>query len=354
MLGVSHLLISGTSASLILGTANPAIIMVGAIAGLLPDVDISTSPAGRVLPWISRYFERRFPHRSCTHSLIASGAVAIASLSASLVLGEKILPLAYALNIGYFFGWFADVFTRGGVEMFYPSPVRCVCPGNRNFRLRTGSNAEYGVLATLVALAFLVFSINSNGGLFTQFNRLIASPSGVEHIYNSSGATHLITAHIKGVMSSDRSRVLGDYLIVAASGSGFIVSSSNGQIYKAGTEPDAQIITEEITADVGSPAITNIESLVLDEQQLEAAIAPFNRVGARVFVSGQLAVDDPESIRLVQDPHQFPTIRASGSGNITLEVAPLAYVQQVLGDQFATGQLSIRSINGQATTSSNP
>ena len=355
MLGVSHLLISGTAASLILGTANPNLIMVGAIAGLLPDVDISTSPAGRVLPMLSRYFERRFPHRSCTHSLLASGVLAIASYTAALMLGNKFLPLVHALNIGYFFGWFADVFTRGGVEMFYPSPVRCVCPGNRNLRLRTGSSAEYGVLVALTALAFLVFSINTNGGLFAQFNRLIASPSGVEHIYNESGATHLITAHIKGVRASDRSRVGGDYLIVQAHGQGFIVSSPSGQVYKAGTEPDAQIITEEITADVSSPAITNIESLVLEEEAITSSLAPFNRAVAMVFVSGQLSIDDPESLRLVQDPHTYPAIRADSSGNITLEAAPLAYVQQVLGEQFATGQLSIRSINAaQATTSTNP
>jgi inner membrane protein len=70
-----------------------------------------------------------------------------------------------------------------------------------------------------------------------------------------------------------------------------------------------------------------------------------------VFVTGQLTVDDPESIRLIQDPRQFPTIRASGAGNITLEAAPLATVQQVLGDQFATGQLQIRRIDvSQAAT----
>ncbi|MDV2997627.1 MAG: hypothetical protein N4J56_007332 [Chroococcidiopsis sp. SAG 2025] len=356
MLGVSHLLISGTATSLILGTADPSVLLVGAIAGLLPDVDISTSPAGRVLPWVSTYFERRFPHRSCTHSLLATGVVAIAGYSLSLVLGEKVLPYTTALSIGYFFGWFADVFTRGGVEMFYPSPVRCVCPGNRKFRLRTGSNAEYGLLALLVAIAFLAFNINSSGGILTQFNRLIASPSGVEHLYNESGSTHLITAHIKGVQISDRSKVLGDYLIVEAHGQGFIVSSSTGQIYKAGTEPDAQIFTEKITADIGTPAITNVESVVLDEEELGEKLNPFNRTtGAMVFVTGQLTVDDPESIRIIQDPRQFSTIRASGAGNITLEAAPLATVQQVLGDQFATGQLQIRSINvSQAATNASP
>jgi inner membrane protein len=64
MLGISHLLISGTATSLLLGTANPAVIAAGAIAGLLPDIDISTSPAGRVLPWISKFFESRMPHNT--------------------------------------------------------------------------------------------------------------------------------------------------------------------------------------------------------------------------------------------------------------------------------------------------
>lgn len=79
MLGISHMLISGTVTSLILGTASPTIIATGAIAGLLPDIDISISPAGRMLPWISTLFERKMPHRSCTHSLVASGVIAAAS-----------------------------------------------------------------------------------------------------------------------------------------------------------------------------------------------------------------------------------------------------------------------------------
>ncbi len=179
MLGISHLLISGTATSLLLGTASPTIIAVGAIAGLLPDIDISTSPQGRVLPWISRFFESRMPHRSCTHSLVASGAIAIAGYTAALF-NPNLLNLAHALSVGYFFGWFADVFTRSGVEMFWPSPVRCVCPGNRNLRLKTRSNAEYFILILLIAIALGTFSINNSGGILTQFNRLIASPSGLE------------------------------------------------------------------------------------------------------------------------------------------------------------------------------
>ncbi|MBH8564475.1 metal-dependent hydrolase [Nostoc sp. CENA67] len=343
MLGISHLLISGTATSLLLGTASPTIIAVGAIAGLLPDIDVSTSPAGRVLPWVSAFFESRMPHRSCTHSLVASGVVAAVGYAVALF-NPQLINLVHALSIGYFFGWFADVFTRGGVEMFWPSPVRCVCPGNRDLRLRTGSNAEYFVLIILIAIALAVFNINNSGGLFTQFNRLIASPSGVQHIYNESGSTHLIKANIKGVRTSDRSKVLDQYLIIQAQGTGFLVQADDGRIYKASTEPDAQIFLEEITADIDRPAITNIESIFLEDEPIGAALEKFNRSGAMSFVSGQLSVDSLDGVTLPRDPYQFPYIKATDS-TVTLEAAPLKVVETSLGEEFATGQLQIRVIN---------
>jgi inner membrane protein len=344
MLGISHLLISGTATSLLLGTANPTIIAVGAIAGLLPDVDISTSPAGRVLPWVSAFFESRMPHRSCTHSLVASGVVAAISYGLALF-NPRLINLVHALNIGYTFGWFADIFTRGGVEMFWPSPVRCVCPGNRDLRLRTGSNAEYFVLVMLVAIALFTFNINNSGGLLTQFNRLIAAPSGVQKIYNESGSTHLIKANVKGVRTSDRSRVVGQFLIVQSQGTGFLLQDDEKRIYKASTEPDAQIFLEEIIADVGKPAITNIEIATLEDEPIGPVLDKFNRAGAMVFVTGQLSVDTLDGVTLPRDPYQFPCIRSSSDTNITLEAAPLSIVQKALGEEFATGQLQVRVIN---------
>ncbi|AFY51364.1 putative membrane-bound metal-dependent hydrolase (plasmid) [Nostoc sp. PCC 7524] len=343
MLGISHLLISGTATSLLLGTASPTVIAVGAIAGLLPDIDVSTSPAGRVLPWISSFFESKMPHRSCTHSLIASAVVAVVGYGIALF-NPRLINLVHALNIGYTFGWFADVFTRGGVEMFWPSPVRCVCPGNRNLRLRTGSNAEYFVLVVLIAIALAIFNINNSGGILTQFNRLIASPSGVQRIYNESGSTHLIKANIKGVRTTDRSRVVGQFLIIQSLGTGFLIQSDDNKIYKASTEPDSQIFLEEITADVGKPAITNIEAIFLEDEPIGAALEKFNRAGAMVFISGQLSFDTLDGVTLPRDPYQFPYIRASDS-TVTLEAAPLGIVQSKLGEEFGTGQLQVRIIN---------
>jgi inner membrane protein len=343
MLGISHLLISGTAASLLLQTADPVLIAVGAIGGLLPDVDVSTSPAGRLFPWISGYFQETMPHRSMTHSIVASAVIAIASYGTAIFI-PKLIPIASALTIGYTFGWFADCFTRGGVEMFWPSPVRCVCPGNRNLRLKTGSNAEYFILCILVAIALSAFSINSKGGILTQFNRLIASTSGVQSVYNSSGSTHKIIANIKGVRAGDRSKVDGQFQIIQPNGTGFIVlEPKTNKLYKAATEPDSQIVIEQITADVSTPAITTIESVFVEDQVIGEALSKFNRTNTNVFVSGDLVVEDFDTSILPRDPYQFKFIDASPS-SIKLEAAPLKVVMKFLGDEFASGSLQVRSI----------
>ena len=79
------------------------------------------------------------------------------------------------------------------------------------------------------------------------------------------------------------------------------------------------------------------------QQEVRDSLSQFNRAGAMVFVSGRLAIDDPEGLEFITDPNQFPIICATGN-SITLEAAPLMTVNTILGEQFATGQLFIRSI----------
>jgi inner membrane protein len=153
MLTITHLLVGAASVGMAAQTTNPVPILIGAIASLLPDIDISTSPAGRVLPFISRPLEQRFSHRSATHSLLASFTLALVSYALWFAMPVIPLVIIHALNIGYFAGWFLDCFTKSGVEMFYPLGVRCVCPGNRNLRISTGSAAEYWLMVFVVAIA---------------------------------------------------------------------------------------------------------------------------------------------------------------------------------------------------------
>ena len=50
--------------------------LLAAVASLLPDIDLPPSKIGRLFWWISVPLERRFGHRTLTHSLIVLSAVA--------------------------------------------------------------------------------------------------------------------------------------------------------------------------------------------------------------------------------------------------------------------------------------
>ncbi len=205
MMTLTHILVGAVATGIGLQTSSPVALLVGGIASMLPDIDISTSPAGRILPFISRPLEKRFSHRSATHSLLASFTLAVVTYGLWFYFRGLPLPVIHAINIGYFAGWFLDCFTKSGVEMFYPLGVRCVFPGNRNLRIATGSPAEYWLIVFVTAIALWVFQLNNSGGLTANFNSWIAAPSGVTEIYNKQGGSNVIYGEYQGVWAKDGS-----------------------------------------------------------------------------------------------------------------------------------------------------
>ena len=195
MMATTHTAFSLTFTSLALGTANPIALLIAAVASQLPDVDTSKSTIGRIFFPISRFIEKHLPHRSITHSFLATGIFTLATYPITLFTK----PLYWqALVLGYFFGWFADVFTKSGVAAFYPSKARLVIPGNPRLRLATGSSAEWFVLFILVIFAILSIQINSAGGIVRSFNQALGLPSGAIETVNQDASRYLLKAHIKG------------------------------------------------------------------------------------------------------------------------------------------------------------
>jgi len=50
-----------------------------------------------------------------------------------------------------------------GVDLFWPSPVRLVTPGNRNWRLAVGSKGEMILLSALIALTVALYPLSHRG-----------------------------------------------------------------------------------------------------------------------------------------------------------------------------------------------
>ena len=88
MMAITHAAIAAAGVSLLFGTADPLPLGLAVLGSQLPDLDTTTSIIGQVLYPVSSWIEDRFPHRSVTHSLVATGAIAAIALPIGYTAGN--------------------------------------------------------------------------------------------------------------------------------------------------------------------------------------------------------------------------------------------------------------------------
>ena len=136
-MSITHCSIAAAGTSLILGTADPLPLGLAVIGSQLPDLDTTTSTIGKIFFPISSWIEDRFPHRTITHSLLATAAIATVSLGVNYFWLHGDIKTAIALPLGPLLACFSDTFTKQGVQLFYPEPVWAVSVSNPRRRLKT-------------------------------------------------------------------------------------------------------------------------------------------------------------------------------------------------------------------------
>ena len=317
---------------------------IAAYASQLPDIDTSKSTVGRLLLPISSFIEKRHPHRTVTHSFLATGVITLATYPIALLTE----PLYWqALILGFFGGWFADVFTKSGVAAFYPSKARLVIPGNPRLRLSTGSNAEWFVLFLLTAIAAITINLNSAGGLIRGFNQALGLPSGAIETVNEDASRYLLRAHIKGRNAITQEPVDSSYEVVQPlSQSDLLVRDKNGTMYRVGRSQESQIIASQIRIERVSPIATTATNLVLDDEDLYTAVMELPQ--SRTYLSGTLTIFDAEDLTLPTHLDRFDSITLQPGSDIAyarLVSASPQEVAQKLGDYYATGNLIVRTIS---------
>lgn len=343
MMNLTHTALSVTVTSIALGTADPLVLGTAAIASQLPDVDTSKSVVGRLLFPISHFLEKRYPHRSITHSFVATGAIAL--LAIPMVFWEQ--KSWYALVLGYFCGWFGDVFTKSGVTAFYPSKARLVIPGNPRLRLSTGSGAEYFILILLVAIAITSINISSSGGILKAFNQVLAMPSGAVEITNEEINNYLIVAHIKGRNALTQESIEDDYEVIKSlTKTDLLVKDSQDRLYRAGSSQECQIATNQVRISRGARVKAVAREIQLESEDIANAFAVLP-LSPRTYISGVLTLDDAEDLAFATRSDQFNPFRlqpGAGIAIIHLESASPQEIISKLSDYFATGTLIVRSI----------
>ncbi len=188
MLAITHAAIAAAGTSLILGTASPLSLGLAIIGSQLPDLDTTTSTIGKIFFPISSWIEDRFPHRSITHSLLATAAIAVVSLLGGYFLLEQTFALI-ALPLGHLLACFSDTFTKQGVQLFYPEPVWAISVSNPRRRLKTGGAGELWVLGIAIALLCLGIYLANGGGITQKVSQNLGLRDGIVRVYNENAAT---------------------------------------------------------------------------------------------------------------------------------------------------------------------
>ena len=339
MLSITHAAIVVSAASLIfgLGTNNPVALGLALLGSQLPDLDTTTSTIGQILFPVSNWIEDNFPHRSITHSLLAT--VTLAAIALPIGYYYDHLITAAALPFGHLVACFSDTFTKKGVQLFYPSQSWTVAGSNPHRRLSTGGAGEFWVLAIAIFLLIFGIWIADNGGIFQNLGQNLGLSNTVIEVYNQNASTNHIYARITGVWESDRASADGKYLILGNEGKEFIVTDGKG-VYKTG----AEIITSKVKTIIGSESQNIIKTLRFDDEQ---ATPQLNQLKNKypenlIVVSGELTIDLPDKIANYVTNHKRFKL---SSNRLTFNNCLLDNAIAVLDGQYAIGSVELTIIN---------
>lgn len=340
MMAITHAAISAAGASLLLATANPLHLGLAIIGSQIPDLDTTTSTIGKILFPISNWIEDRYPHRSVTHSLAATAVISLGSILVAYLLKLGITA-AIALPLGHLLSSFSDCFTKQGVQLFWPNPAWAISVSNPHRRLKTGGTGELYVLAAAIALLVAGIYLATDGGITSKVSQSLGLRDDQLKAYNQSAATNHIYAEVEGVKNSDRSDVSDRYFILDATGQEFVLLDNQGNLYQT----NQQIIVDKLTTEVGGSATTQVEALTFNDEEPIPKLLQIQKqyLDSAVFISGSLAVDFPEEIKLAANSDSLQTIKVSGS-SLALNYAKIEGAIAALKGQYAIGNLQVKII----------
>jgi len=299
--GLVFVILTGTVLGLVLTPATAAFAIVGA---LLPDIDTPTSLIGRLARPLSRWLERRFGHRTITHSLLGGAAVTLPLTPLALVSPHG--PLAFAL--GYLSHLLIDAGNKSGTPLFWPSPLRAVFPRHEARRITVGSRAETVLLAILIASLAVLIPLHEMG--FTRaLHALTRTTAGAIADYRTWEGRYEVWADVEGIFPLSQRRVTQRYRIlgIANQSTLIVLDPATGTIHTVGPTKEATLYPSRIRAQRGQPITVTTRPVTLTQQllrDLRREIPP----DGETYLHG--TVKTPDTPLTQPDPEQYEVLKA--------------------------------------------
>ncbi len=264
------------------GVAGGAALALGA---LLPDLDTAHSGLGRWARPLSGRLERRFGHRTLTHS--ALGALLLACLTSWLLLLHP--AVFWWLLVGYFSHLLLDTANISGVPLLWPSKLQFWLVGNRSWRVPYGSTKEFYWFGAFCATAALLVPLSIDG--FTPwFHRVFPTPYGAVSDYLRWRDAHEVYAVVHGQNLLTREAVEGQkYRVIdAVNRETLLVEDGNGRAYTVSIRDTSNIHAAHIRVYREGSIVASNYRLDLSGRLVRDLIDSLPRGAQRVYVTAEL------------------------------------------------------------------
>lgn len=352
MKGTTHVGFAGlmylvlfTTAGVSLSAGNAAAL---AFASVLPDIDTGGSRIGRICPPLTRFLERRFGHRTLTHSLLLITILSLVLL-VPILLGSE---LAASFLLGYATHPFLDTCTPNGVRLFFPfSRLRCVFPFDsaapRRFRVESGSRLDTA-LGGLMWLACIPALYVADLG-YERFVRLTQhSVESAVRDYESFCGSAVVRIAMTARDGLSGETLVGRFPVAGAlNAHTLIFAGPDGRLHSVGKEFEAEYTADNIVSEKGEPAAVVVRQVDMRYQVLGILAAEEGE--SYCFGDVVTAVDIP----LPSRPRGFTPVHGNGK-RIHLNFARKPDIEELgLANVLATsGTVVVRSIIRQGASDS--
>lgn len=299
------------------------LIILGALAALLPDVDVSNSPIGRLLPQLSRRIGRRYAHRSITHSLPILSLITVAGST----LGFE---ASLALAIGYLSHLLLDMLNPTGVPLLYPKPSQFVLLGGS---VSVGEVGEKALCVFLVAALTVLICFDILGTDPASFlGTLITSDSWVAQ-WEALGQDSIVQAKVYGFWGYSKSYVEITGNVTYGEGS-MIYVESDDSIYSVSNREGSSIIASKVEL---TPLEIWTKTTILkskDYSNYEDFLGSINNaflISGRIHFLNQITSEQKFDIEQVQmqRPESHAPVKVIDSNTIEFRQTPLSFLEKI-------------------------
>jgi len=315
------------------------IILFAVLGAIIPDIDHPKSIIGKIFLPISIPLERRYGHRTVTHSLIGW---AISSLIFAVLIifgififgfvlkfdvGSLDLPPRWiaAFSISYFSHLILDMFNRRGSQMFWPDPGRDVIPRNPKFRPESGSRIEGLIFLILLALMFLAFPI-SKYGIVSSLRWLLATPgSAIEEFKTLKTHAYL---DFKGILGETREQIAGKAEVLDVSNKRLVILY-NGSVYTLSDELAADIFASHVRVKKTAIAIKT-ERREFNNESREYLLS---QIPKGALVSGIVHLPEGMEIKFPVYPASYKVMEQKGN-DLALNYATKDQIEKLALTEF--------------------